>query len=41
MENSDKKIVIPGDYIGPDFVSGHGTYLINNEIYASLAGVVH
>ena len=37
------KIVLPGDYIGEGFISGHGTYenLKDGQIYASMAGVVH
>jgi len=41
---NDVKVVVPGDFIGTGFVSGHGTYVNpdnKKEIYASLAGVVH
>ena len=42
-EISDLKIVVPGDYLGTGFVSGHGTFVQTDtqEIYASMAGVVH
>jgi exosome complex component RRP4 len=34
---------VPGDYIGEGFVAGHGTFVSaeNQQIYASIAGVVH
>ena len=41
---NDVKVVVPGDYIGTGFVSGHGTYVNpdnKKEIYDSLAGVVN
>ena len=42
-QNTDLKIVVPGDYLGSGFVAGHGTFVQadTQDIYASLAGVVH
>lgn len=42
-EMAKSRIVLPGDYIGEGMISGHGTYENpdDNQIYASMAGVVH
>ena len=39
----DLRIVLPGDHIGEGFIAGHGTYENpkDNQIYASMAGVIH
>jgi exosome complex component RRP4 len=40
---ADVRIVLPGDYIGEGFISGHGTFenQKDNKIYSNMAGVVH
>ena len=42
--DTQMKVVVPGDYIGSGYVAGNGTYVPEDEpgmIYASMAGVVH
>ena len=41
---TNMKVVVPGDFIGEGYVAGTGTYVPEDEpgiIYASMAGVVH
>jgi exosome complex component RRP4 len=37
------RLVVPGDLVseGADFISGHGTFMEDGNIFASQAGVVH
>lgn len=32
---------MPGDHLGEGFVAGHGTFVQEEQIYASIPGVVH
>ena len=41
MDSRKDKIVLPGDLIGENLTSGHGTYQLEGLIYASVAGVTH
>ena len=44
INETQMKVVVPGDYIGSGYVAGQGTYVPEDEpgmIYASMAGVVH
>jgi exosome complex component RRP4 len=41
-DQNTTRIVLPGDYIGRELISGHGTYEADDrQIFASMAGVVH
>ena len=37
------RLVVPGDFVSEaqGLMSGHGTYESQNNIYASLAGIIH